>query len=164
MKQVKQTFFCCAVMLIANACGTSTTTPKQDDNIVNDVERIAANSPAIAGKTFLTAEIDGKTFTANADALAFEIAGKWVIGGENNDFVLSFELPKQITTGSKMVEASVVIKKPHSTMYHADLAAATIEKVDESTISGTFTFIAKTTNEELLEVKNGKFLAIKNKK
>jgi hypothetical protein len=164
MKNYKLTLFCCAAIITVTACSNSTASSTEKSNAEKETDKITVDAMAPKGKTYLTAEIDGKTFAGNTDIAAIEVAGKWVIGGENDDFVLSFELTQNLTIGSKMVEATVVVKKPSSKMYHADLAAATIHKVDENNISGTFTFLAKTAGEELLEVKNGKFFVTKLKK
>jgi hypothetical protein len=130
----------------------------------NSIEKTVNASPSINGKSYLTAEIEGNTFTANTDVYATEIAGKYVIGGENDDFALNFELPVNVTIGAVIVEANVSVKKPFPKLYNAGLAAATVQKLEDNAISGTFTFLAKTANEELLQVKNGKFLVLRNKK
>jgi hypothetical protein len=142
------------------ACGNNTNTaiPK------NSIEKTENTAALINGKSYLTAEIEGNTFTANTAVYATEIGDKYIIGGENDDFALSFELPVNVTIGAEMVEASVSIKKPSPKLYNAGLAAATVQKIEDNAISGTFTFIAKTGNEELLNVKNGKFLVLRNKK
>jgi hypothetical protein len=164
MKNYKLTIFCYAAIIIVTACSNSTASSTEKSNAEKETEKITLDAIAPKGNTYLTAEIDGKTFAATTEVAAIEVADKWVIGGENDDFAVSFELPKNVTIGSKMVEAIVVVKKPSSKMYHADLAAATILKTDENAISGTFTFLAKTASEELLEVKNGKFFVTKLKK
>jgi hypothetical protein len=112
-------------------------------------------------KTFLTAEIGGKAFTVSANVNAIEAEGQYyVVGGENDDFAIAFHIPKNAATGSKITEASVSVKKPSPQLYNAGLAAVTIERITDKEVSGTFTFIAKTGNEKLINVKNGKFTAL----
>jgi hypothetical protein len=164
MKKYKIKMFCCVFIISTIACNNSDTAVTEKKDNPKEIENVSANTSTPKGNSFLTAEIEGKSFAANTDVYATVIGNNYAIGGENDDYVISFELPSNVTMGSKMVVASISQKKPAPKLYNADLAAATVEKIDDNTISGTFTFIAKAANEELLQVKNGKFLVIKNKR
>ncbi len=161
MKKIKKIMLWHAALLTLIACNNVTPKSAKKNKLENDVQTTLDNKATSSSKTFLTAEIDGKGFVLPNTINAIEVQGQYyLVGGENEDFAMAFQLPKNAAVGSKMTEASVTVKKPTPQLYNADLAAVTIENINDKEVSGTFTFIAKTANGKLINVNNGKFTAL----
>jgi Family of unknown function (DUF6252) len=146
------------LILFGAACNSNNEKTAPDKSAQTRPEAATSNIPA--GKTYLTAEINGKAFVSNAQVAAIDIGDDYVIGGENDEFVLSIHIPKNSTTGAKMVQAEVATKNPAKKLFQESMAAITIEKINDKEITGTFTITGANDKGEMKTISNGKFSAI----